>query len=73
MFVEGFSSISASWKKLIHKETKLTIAPILIPLVGNDGYVVCFDASRIFLGCVLMQHGKVIAYIARHLGKHLQN
>jgi len=33
----------------------------------NEPYVVYTDASRIGLGCVLMQHGKVIAYAFRHL------
>ena len=31
------------------------------------------DASRVGLGCVLMQHGKVIAYASRQLKKHEQN
>ena len=31
------------------------------------------DASRIGLGCVLMQNGKVIAYTSRQLKKHEQN
>ena len=31
------------------------------------------DASRIGLGCVLMQHGKVIAYASRQLRPHEKN
>ena len=31
------------------------------------------DASRVGLGCVLMQNGKVIAYASRQLKKHEQN
>ena len=31
------------------------------------------DASRIGLGCVLMQHGKVIAYASRQLKNHEKN
>ena len=31
------------------------------------------DASRIGLGCILMQDGKVVAYAPRHLKPHEQN
>ena len=31
------------------------------------------DASKIGLGCVLMQEGKVIAYLSRQLKQHEQN
>ncbi|KAH0644892.1 hypothetical protein KY284_032776 [Solanum tuberosum] len=34
---------------------------------ATDGFVVCCDASRIGVGCVLMQNGKVIAYTSRQL------
>ncbi|EOX99662.1 Uncharacterized protein TCM_008395 [Theobroma cacao] len=37
------------------------------------GYIVYFDASRVRLECVLMQHGKVIVYALRQLKKHEQN
>jgi len=40
---------------------------------GIDGFVVYCDASRIGLGCVLMQHGKVIAYASRQLKNHEKN
>ena len=49
---------------------KLTTAPVLTLPEGLDGYVVYCDASRVGLGCVLMQHGKVIAYASRQLKKH---
>ena len=32
-----------------------------------------YDASQVGLECVLMQHGKVIAYASRQLKKHEQN
>ncbi|XP_073047668.1 uncharacterized mitochondrial protein AtMg00860-like [Primulina eburnea] len=41
---------------------KLTTAPVLALPSGSGGFVVCTDASSRGLGCVLMQHGKVIAY-----------
>ncbi|KAJ9561703.1 hypothetical protein OSB04_006863 [Centaurea solstitialis] len=44
---------------------KLCSAPILALPDGNKGMVVFSDASHLGLGCVLMQHGKVIAYASR--------
>ena len=37
---------------------------------GQGGFVVYSDASQQGLGCVLMQHGKVIAYASRQLRPH---
>ncbi|KAF3652621.1 hypothetical protein FXO38_15996 [Capsicum annuum] len=54
-------------------EDKLTTAPILTLPDGVDGFVVYCDASHIGLGCVLMQHGKVVAYASRQLKVHEQN
>ncbi|KAH9686662.1 Endonuclease [Citrus sinensis] len=47
--------------------------PVLTLPSGNEGFVVYSDASRQGLGCVLMQHGKVVAYASRQLKKHEQN
>ena len=44
---------------------RLTTALVLAIPKGNDEYVVYNDASRQGLGCVLMQHGRVIAYASR--------
>ncbi|XP_019253902.1 PREDICTED: uncharacterized protein LOC109232595 [Nicotiana attenuata] len=49
---------------------RLTTAPVLTLPDGTEGYVVYCVASRIGLGCVLMQHGKVIVYASRQLRKH---
>lgn len=46
---------------------KLTTAPILTIPSGSGGFVVYSDASHKGLGCVLMQHGRVIAYASRQL------
>ncbi|WMV19297.1 hypothetical protein MTR67_012682 [Solanum verrucosum] len=54
-------------------KNKLTSAPVLILPEGTDGFVVNYDASRVGLGCVLMQHGKVIAYASRQLKVHEKN
>ncbi|KAJ9551909.1 hypothetical protein OSB04_015954 [Centaurea solstitialis] len=52
---------------------KLTRAPILTLPNGMDGFVVYCDASKLGLGCVLMQDGKVIAYASRKLKVHELN
>jgi hypothetical protein len=44
---------------------RLTTTPVLILPSGTEGFVVYSDASRKGLGCVLMQHGKVVAYASR--------
>ena len=54
-------------------KTLLTTAPILALPVEGEGFVVYCDASRIGLGCVLMQKGKVIAYASRQLKVHEKN
>ena len=48
----------------------LTSAPVLTLPLGDEGYTVYWDASRVGLGCVLMQNEKVIAYASRQLKKH---
>ncbi|KAJ9544953.1 hypothetical protein OSB04_024660 [Centaurea solstitialis] len=45
----------------------LTDAPVLALPEGSDDFVVYSDASKLGLGCVLMQRGKVIAYASRQL------
>jgi len=52
---------------------KLTSTPVLALPEGSEGYAVYCDASGVGLGCVLMQHGKVIAYASRQLRKHEKN
>ncbi|KAH0758120.1 hypothetical protein KY290_021613 [Solanum tuberosum] len=86
-FVEGFSSIASPLTRLTQKKvkiqwsydcensfaelkTRLTITPIL---TLRDGYVIYWDASRVGLGCVLMQQDKAIAYASRQLKGHEKN
>ncbi|KAJ4710029.1 Retrotransposon protein, putative, Ty3-gypsy subclass [Melia azedarach] len=52
---------------------RLTSAPVLTLPSGTEGFMVYSDASRQGLGCVLMQHGNVIAYASRQLKKHELN
>ncbi|WVZ51597.1 hypothetical protein U9M48_002727 [Paspalum notatum var. saurae] len=52
---------------------KLVSAPALaLPELGKR-FTVYSDASRVGLGCVLMQEGKLIAYASRQLRKHEEN
>ncbi|KAH0685662.1 hypothetical protein KY284_016215 [Solanum tuberosum] len=60
-------------KSFSELKTSLTIAPVLTLLDGSDGYVIYCDASRVSLGFVLMQRGKVIAYACRELKVHEKN
>ncbi|GKD31020.1 retrotransposon protein, putative, ty3-gypsy subclass, partial [Tanacetum coccineum] len=46
---------------------RLVSSPVLILPSGTCGYQIYSDASKKGLGCVLMQHGKVIAYASRKL------
>ncbi|WMV45323.1 hypothetical protein MTR67_038708, partial [Solanum verrucosum] len=64
-FVNGFSSIASSMTKLTQKKAKFEWT--------DEGFVVYCDASRVGLGCVLMQNGKVIAYASRQLKVHEKN
>ena len=42
------------------------------PTSGRE-YAMYSDASKIGLGCVLMQYGKVVAYASKQLKPHQQN
>ncbi|GAU43227.1 hypothetical protein TSUD_241170 [Trifolium subterraneum] len=52
---------------------KLTTAPVLILPDAKESFVVYCDASKLGLGGVLMQKGKVVAYASRQLKVHERN
>ncbi|KAI3762797.1 hypothetical protein L1987_53238 [Smallanthus sonchifolius] len=52
---------------------KLTQAPILALIDGNEGISVYCDASHTGFGCVLMHGNKFIAYVSRQLKTHEKN
>jgi hypothetical protein len=54
-------------------KNRLTSAPILKLPSGTRGMVIYSDASGQGLGCVLMQHGHVIAYASHQLKVHERN
>jgi hypothetical protein len=67
---EWDNDCEVSFQTLKHK---LVNAPILSLSESGKHFTVDTDASRISLGCVLMQDGKVIAYASRQLKKHERN
>ena len=52
-------------KSFAELKTRLTTTLVLTLLEGSYGYVIYCDASRVGLGCALMQQDKVIAYNSR--------
>lgn len=50
----------------------LITAPVLSLPKDNEKFVVYCDASKMGLGCVLMQEGSVIAYASRQLKQYKQ-
>jgi hypothetical protein len=52
---------------------RLTTAPVLILPDAKESFVVYCDASKMGLGGVLMQKGKVVAYASRQLKVHEKN
>ncbi|KAH0784113.1 hypothetical protein KY290_003711 [Solanum tuberosum] len=71
-------AVKFQWSEACEKsfqelKKRLIIAPVLTLPEGTKGFVVYCDASRVGLGCVLMQNGKVIAYASRQLKVHEKN
>ena len=54
-------------------KNRLVTTPILTIPLGSGGFVVYSDASCQGLGCVLMQHGKVVAYASKQLKPYERN
>jgi hypothetical protein len=88
-FIEDFSKIARPLTALLAKKVEfkwtlacqesfetlktLTTAPVLIlPDIHKPFSVYC-NASYTELGCVLMQEGKVVAYLSRQLKTHEKN
>jgi len=58
--------------KLDFEELKKRLATahvLVLPDLGKS-FFIYYDASRLGLGCVLMQEGRVVAYASRQLRKH---
>jgi hypothetical protein len=54
------------------KELLMTLPILKVPNMDVD-FLVCTDASKEGLGGVLMQDGRVIAYISRKMRRHEEN
>ena len=67
---EWFVDCEKSYQEL---KERLTSTQVLALLEGQDEFVVYIDASIRGLGCVLMQHDKVITYASRQLKPHEVN
>ncbi|RVW31634.1 Transposon Ty3-I Gag-Pol polyprotein [Vitis vinifera] len=52
---------------------KLTTALVLTTPISGELFTVYCDASTVGLGCVLIQQGKVVAYVLRQLKQHKRN
>ncbi len=52
---------------------RLNFAQVLTLPEGTKGFVVYCDSSRVDLVCVLMQHGKLVAYASRQIKVHERN
>ena len=61
------------WGQLSRSKTKTSVRPSTHGPRKLYGYVVYSDASKKGLGCVLMQHGKVVVYAARQLKDYEKN
>ena len=60
-------------KSFAELKTRLITASVMTIPEGTDGYVIYCNASRVGLGCVLMQRSKLIAYASRQLKVHEKN
>ncbi|RVX02879.1 Retrovirus-related Pol polyprotein from transposon 17.6 [Vitis vinifera] len=69
-FIEGFSKIALPLTKLTQKGVKFEWSD---DYECSGGFMVYSDASHQGLGCVLMQHGRVVAYASRQLKPYERN
>ncbi|GJR40523.1 retrotransposon protein, putative, ty3-gypsy subclass [Tanacetum coccineum] len=64
------TTVTESFEEL---KRRLVSSPVLTLPSRTGGYQIYSDASKKGLGCVLMQHGKVIAYASRQLKPYKVN
>ncbi|WMV28793.1 hypothetical protein MTR67_022178 [Solanum verrucosum] len=68
-----FQWSEACEKSFQEMKNRLITAPVLTLPEATQGFVVYCDTSRVGLGCVLIQNGKVIAYASKQLKVHEKN
>ena len=75
-FNEEGSKVRMEWqveRSFQELKKRLTSALILVLPIDDVGFTVYCDASRICLGAVLMQNGRIIAYASQQLKIHEKN
>lgn len=70
---EKFKCTKKCESSLHELKNKLTSAPMLTLPSGSGGLLIYSDASLRGMGCVPMQHGKVVAFASRQLKRQEQN
>ena len=59
---------------MLHRiENQIDYNSCLVSTRGSNDYVIYCDASKVFLGCVLMQRDKVITYASRQIKVNEKN
>ncbi|RVW67380.1 Transposon Ty3-G Gag-Pol polyprotein [Vitis vinifera] len=71
--IRSFLGLAGYYRRFRELKNRLVSAPILTIPSGSGGFVVYSDASHQGLGCVLMQHGRVVAYASRQLKPYERN
>nr|KYP56352.1 Transposon Ty3-G Gag-Pol polyprotein [Cajanus cajan] len=70
---QPFIWTDACERSFVELKRRLTTSPVLVLLDSGEPFDVYCDASHQGLGCVLMQHGKEVAYASRQLKNHERN
>ncbi|RVW60596.1 Retrovirus-related Pol polyprotein from transposon 297 [Vitis vinifera] len=71
--IRSLLGLAGYYRRFQELKNRLVTTPILTIPSGSGGFVVYSDASHQGLGCVLMQHGKVVAYASRQLKPYERN
>ncbi|WJX40137.1 hypothetical protein P8452_27643 [Trifolium repens] len=71
--IRSFLGLAGYYRSFQELKRRLTTAPVLILPNAKESFVVYCDASKMGLGGVLMQGGKVVAYASRQLKIHERN
>ncbi|KAL8148236.1 hypothetical protein AgCh_005552 [Apium graveolens] len=69
--IRSFLGLAGYYRRFVKDFSKIT-SPLTKLTNGTGNFVIYSDASLKGLGCVLMQHDKVIAYASRQLKPHEQ-
>ena len=70
--VQKFTGTEACENSFQELKRRLTTAPVLKIPQGTTGFSIYCDASKLGLGAVLMQYGKMIAYASHQLKDYVK-